>query len=415
MSTTESFTLNFAGDVMLGRLVDQLFPEHVHNTQDQEIAASFARKYPSIAGKGNYTHSSPWGTTLPLFQNSDLNIINLETSVTSTEEPWPNKTFNYRMHPANLAPTLNSACIDFANLANNHTLDFGSEGLIETTWTLKRAKIRFAGAGETVDEAFKPGKLCLPRRENRDCSADANAEPGTQRSENEHSVHIYCASDHPRDWSVVPNFHFIDYSPSTRVKLRSLLLSGGNTSHPDEDDPESDLYHHTVHHHHDIKSKPPALKIFSVHWGPNYSWNPAEKIRSLAHFLIDECDVDIVHGHSSHHVQGVEVYRGKLIIYGCGDFVDDYVLHEEFRNDLGAVWRVIVQEEEVEGRKGLRPVRLEICPTRIDKFRAMLLEPGDQDHIWVKRKITALSRDLGTQVRQNLGEEGQLIVDIARR
>ena len=397
---------------MLGRLVDQLFPEHVQNTQDQEIAASFARKYPSIAGKENYKHSSPWGTTIPLFENSDLNIINLETSVTTTEEPWPNKTFNYRMHPANLEPALNSASIDFANLANNHVLDFGSEGLIETAWTLKKAKIRFAGAGETVNEAFKPAKLFLPRRESRDGSVKADKD--SQQREDKHLVHIYCASDHPRDWSSIPNFHFIDYSSSTRVKLRRLLLSGGSTSHPDEDDPESDVYHHTVHHHHDKKSEPSALKIFSVHWGPNYSWQPAEKIRSLAHFLIDECAVDIVHGHSSHHIQGVEVYRGKLIIYGCGDFVDDYILHEDFRNDLSAVWRVILQGEDLQGRKVLRLVRLEIFPTRIDKFRAMLLNSDDQDHIWVKRKVTALSLDLGTQVRRSLGEEGQIIVDIGR-
>lgn len=130
----------------------------------------------------------------------------------------------------------------------------------------------------------------------------------------------------------------------------------------------------------------------------------------MAHFLIDECEVDIVHGHSSHHVQGVEVYRGGVIIYGCGDFVDDYALSMEFRNDLSAVWRVIVKEKE--RGKGLVLDRLEIFPTRVEKFRAMLLDKGDRDHTWVTERIEELSADLGTRVKEGLGEQGQIVVDI---
>lgn len=153
----------------------------------------------------------------------------------------------------------------------------------------------------------------------------------------------------------------------------------------------------------------PALKVFSVHWGPNYRWMPAAEIRGLAHFVIDECGVDVVHGHSAHHVQGVERYKGKLIVYGCGDFVDDYALNEEFRNDLGAVWRVVVSER-AEG--GLRLDRLEVFPTRVERFRACLLEVGDADHAWVRERIGGLSRELGTAVREELGEMGQLVVDL---
>ena len=129
----------------------------------------------------------------------------------------------------------------------------------------------------------------------------------------------------------------------------------------------------------------------------------------MAHFLVDECGVDIVHGHSSHHVQGVEVYRGKVIIYGCGDFVDDYMVHEKYRNDLGAVWRVIATEGEA---KSLKLDRLEIFPTRIDQFRANLLHKGDEDHEWVREKIQELSWQLGTAVRSDLGEQGQILIDI---
>jgi poly-gamma-glutamate capsule biosynthesis protein CapA/YwtB (metallophosphatase superfamily) len=114
-------------------------------------------------------------------------------------------------------------------------------------------------------------------------------------------------------------------------------------------------------------------------------------------------------------VQGVEVYKGKIIIYGCGDFVDDYALNTEFRNDLGSVWRVLVKEKENNGKdggKGLVLDRLEIFPTRVEKFRAMLLDEGAKDHRWVRKRIEELSLDLGTKVREEFGDQGQIIVDI---
>lgn len=364
MSAAKTFTISFTGDVMLGRLVDQLMPEHVDNKHDEGKAAIFIKAYQTLLGKGRYTPKSPWGTTLPLLHASTLACINLETAVTTAPTPWPDKVFNYRMHPANLGPILHAGGINFASLANNHTLDFGVEGLNETIQTLQAAEIAHAGAGHTTEEARGPAILHLPR---------------TDKAEH-YTVHIYSASDHPRVWASVPGFHLIDYSRETRARLRGLL-----------------------------NATKPALKVFSVHWGPNYEWQPGHRIRALAHFVIDECGVDIVHGHSSHHVQGVEVYRGKLVIYGCGDFVDDYALNEEYRNDLGAVWRVVVKEMG----HGVGLERLEIFPTRVEQFRACLLDSRDADHVWVRRKIRSLSADSGTTVRLQLGEEGEIVVQVS--
>ena len=311
--------------------------------------------------------------------------------------------------------------MDFASLANNHTLDFGTEGLVETVWAVKGLGLGFAGAGESVDECRRPAVLDLPRKVSRVSSSSsaaagaAGAAPdsqggrkwsekekhgghGHERFDSEsngaltkpHKIHVYAASDHPQDWSGVPTFHLIDYSSATRRHLKTL------SSTPEE--------------------QKPALKIFSIHWGPNYTWQPSSDIRSLAHFLIDECDVDIVHGHSAHHVQGVERYKGKLIMYGCGDFVDDYALNERFRNDLGAVWRVVVAEEDRGDGDGaglgLRLERLEVYPTRCDRFQVTLLNGEDEDHEWVRRKITALSEEMGTVVRRELGDDGQVVVDL---
>ncbi|OJJ50865.1 hypothetical protein ASPZODRAFT_126823 [Penicilliopsis zonata CBS 506.65] len=406
-NSPRTYTLNFLGDVMLGRLVDQLFPQHVSNAREAEIITSFTERAPSFFK--NYTHRSPWGNTLPLLHQADMNLINLETSVTTSRVPWPDKAFNYRMHPANIA-VLHEGQVDYASLANNHTLDFGTEGLVETVWTLKTAHIAFAGAGETNVQASRAVELKLPRvypPSGRRSLADKyqkmeeDTKPQTRDKDHTHIIHVYSAADHPHDWAVVPTFNLIDYSSTTRHRLKHILMnnqtaSGGTSA---------------------LNAQTPALKIFSVHWGPNYAWHPDERtIRSLAHFLVDECGVDIIHGHSSHHIQGVEVYRGKLIIYGCGDFVDDYALNEVFRNDLGAVWRVTVSEKQTTdtttSSSGVELSTLEIFPTRIERFQAHLLEPMDPDYDWTRRKVTVLSERLGTTVNSEVGEQGQIVIDL---
>jgi poly-gamma-glutamate capsule biosynthesis protein CapA/YwtB (metallophosphatase superfamily) len=59
--------------------------------------------------------------------------------------------------------------------------------------------------------------------------------------------------------------------------------------------------------------------------------------RQFAHALIDEAGFDLVHGHSSHHPKAIEVHHGRIILYGCGDFITDYEGikgYESFRDDL---------------------------------------------------------------------------------
>ncbi|KAK7885209.1 hypothetical protein LTR67_010700 [Exophiala xenobiotica] len=148
-----------------------------------------------------------------------------------------------------------------------------------------------------------------------------------------------------------------------------------------------------------------GLKVVSMHWGPNYRWHPTNEIVATAHWLIDECDVDLIHGHSSHHVQGVEVYTGKLIVYGCGDFVDDYAVNEHWRNDLSAAWRVTV------GKKDGRPdERLEV-----KKLEANLLKPEDKDHRWVEMKFRELCGRFGTKVEHDLGQDWKMVVDMKKQ
>src|SRR6202022_3829734 len=81
---------------------------------------------------------------------------------------------------------------------------------------------------------------------------------------------------------------------------------------------------------------PGDLVIASIHWGSNWGWEIGDDQIRFAHQLVDG-GVDLVHGHSSHHPRAIELYQGRLILYGCGAFIDDYEGisgHEEFRDDL---------------------------------------------------------------------------------
>jgi len=396
MVTTESgaivYRISLLGDVMIGRLVDALLPTSIAREapdSDPEFAAqivdqSILPKYPRLQG---YHHCSPWGNCINLLKSSDLVIANLETPLTKSEQKWEPKVFNYRSHPENVLCLTNLGMgyprrKGYVSLANNHILDWGVEGLAETVKTLSGVGVDFAGAGRTQDEAEKPALLQLG---------------GTQIDPKQWNITAWSFSDHPNEWKGIKTFNFIDYTSQGREKIRSQILAD-RSCQQNEEGPKQESH----------------LKIVSMHWGPNYRWRPAKEIVELAHWLIDECDIDIIHGHSSHHIQGVEVYKGKLIVYGCGDFVDDYAVDRNWRNDLSAVWRVIVgsNNEVADQGERLEVKRLEVYPTRIEQFSANMKRPDEEGHQWVAEKFRNLCDEFGTKVEQESGDCGSIIVKV---
>ncbi|OAP56561.1 hypothetical protein AYL99_09740 [Fonsecaea erecta] len=382
-TTSKTYSLLLLGDVMIGRLIDALLPTSIARQSphsDPESAALTVDKhillrYPQLK---SYGYLSPWGNSTELIRKSDLVLANLETAVTKSEKKWPNKVFNYRTHPGNVQCLTEVGMGDrtrrgFVSLANNHTLDWAVEGLQETVMTLADNGIEFAGAGRTEEEAHRPATLQLG-------GADG--------------WHVKCWSfaDHPSEWELVNAFNYIEYTGKGRDIIKGQLLAKGPGGG------EGRL----------------GLKVVSMHWGPNYRWHPAKEIVDLAHWMIDECGVDIIHGHSSHHFQGVEIYKGKLVVYGCGDFVDDYAIEPNFRNDLSAIWKVSVEErtEKTKGESELEVKRLEVYPNRIERFQARLLKRDDPDHEWVEQTFRRLCDQFGTQVEKDLGDEGQIVVQV---
>jgi poly-gamma-glutamate synthesis protein (capsule biosynthesis protein) len=133
------------------------------------------------------------------------------------------------------------------------------------------------------------------------------------------------------------------------------------------------------------------IVVASIHWGGNWGYAVSAAERRFAHAVID-AGVDVVHGHSSHHPRGIEVYRDRPILYGCGDFLNDYEGihgHESFRPDL-----VLMYLPVLDAASG-RLLRLPLAPMRIRHFR--LNATPEEDARWLAERLTREGRALGTR------------------
>jgi poly-gamma-glutamate synthesis protein (capsule biosynthesis protein) len=139
----------------------------------------------------------------------------------------------------------------------------------------------------------------------------------------------------------------------------------------------------TVHTH----RRPGDLAVISMHWGSNWGCDVTQEQRVLAHALVDSCACDIFHGHSSHHPRPIEIYRDRLILYGCGDFINDYEGirgKEAFRPDLclGYLPRL--------GKDGALKA-LTLLPYRVRRFR--LEAAGAEDALWLESLLNHTGRN----------------------
>lgn len=339
---TGRIRLFLAGDVMTGRGIDQLLPY----PSDPELHESWvrdARVYVELAEIANgpiakpVGFAYPWGDVLEALERSapDARIVNLETAVTQSDDYWPDKGIHYRMHPSNV-PCLTAARLDCPVLANNHVLDWGAAGLEETLSTLHGAGLATAGAGRNADEARAPAVRDLGERGRVLVFAFGSESSGIPCT--------WAASEERAGVSLLP------VARAAPVILEAVERSAGSGD----------------------------LVIVSLHWGGNWGYRISQSERRLAHRLIDSGRIDVIHGHSSHHPRGVEVYRGKPVLYGCGDFVNDYEGisgHDAFRPDLRLAWLVDIDAAS------RRLARLEVLPFQT---RGLCLRAAARDDIdWI--------------------------------
>jgi poly-gamma-glutamate capsule biosynthesis protein CapA/YwtB (metallophosphatase superfamily) len=149
--------------------------------------------------------------------------------------------------------------------------------------------------------------------------------------------------------------------------------------------------------------KPGDLIVVSIHWGSNWGYHIPYEQEVFARTLIDKADVSIVHGHSSHHPRAIEIYRDRLILYGCGDFLNDYEGiggHEDYRDDLALMYFA-----DLERASGSLQA-LKLFPLQIRKFRLSI--PERRDFKWILKTLD--SECLRFETRVALDSEGQLAV-----
>ena len=333
------------GDVMTGRGVDQILP-HPCNPRLYEEGVRSALDYLYLAEDANGEIRRPvdlsyiWGSALTELERErlDARIVNLETSITHSEAYVP-KGINYRMSPEN-AGCLLAAGVDCCALANNHVLDWGQAGLLETLNTLKQSKIETAGAGRDLDDAWTPAIINVAGKGRVLVFSCASVTSGAPFS--------WAAKREGPGIALLPDF-----------TERSVALIANEVARAKR---QNDVV------------------ILSLHWGPNWGYDVPDEQRRFAHELIDKADISILHGHSSHHAKGIEVYRNRLILYGCGDLLNDYEGiggYEEFRGDLAAMYFADV--DPVSGDL----VALEMAPLQIRHFQ--LNPPTSNDVEWLRK------------------------------
>jgi poly-gamma-glutamate synthesis protein (capsule biosynthesis protein) len=347
---------------MTGRGIDQTLPCPGDPTLHEPCIGN-ATDYVKLAervsgpiGRG-VKFSCIWGDGLDEFHREmpRIKIINLETAITRSETYWETKDIHYRMSPENIG-CLTAAGINCCVLANNHMLDWGVTGLLDTLDALDQAGIKHAGAGRHLRDARTPAIL--------DIGAGMRVIVFSLGS---------IASGIPAAWSAEekrPGLNLIE----TQSKDPIRALARGI----DEVKRERDIV------------------IISIHWGGNWGYKISPAQKNFAHRLVDETGMSILHGHSSHHVKAIDVYKERLILYGCGDFLNDYEGiggYEGFRGDLGLMYFADVMPSTGQ------LLALRMIPTQIRRFRINHASEGDAK--WLETLLNRKGQHFGTRVQRS--------------
>ena len=293
-----------------------------------------------------------WGDVLPIMLATDCRLVNLECVISDRGEPWhpTTKAFHFRARPRALE-FLQAAKIDGVTLANNHVLDFGADALLDCLNLLDRTGIKRTGAGATLEEALVPVLLRLPQGR----------------------VAVVALTDNEPEWEATgtkPGVNYVTHNDRGlkepyRSRMTQALLSARRQA---------------------------DLVIVSAHVGPNWG-APSRAMQALARDLLD-MGADMYWGHSNHTPQGIECYKGKAILYSAGDFVDDYAIDKDERNDLSFLFILEMERGRI--------TRLQLHPTCIEDLGVRVA--NEQERQFLLRTMQTKCKVFGT----TMNVEGQV-------
>lgn len=281
-----------------------------------------------------YGYEYPWTGVAGLLQAADLAFANLECAVSYRGSPVPGKGFTFRGSPASI-PAMRGAGIDVVSHANNHARDFGGEALVDTLFHLEANGIAHCGSGADITQARRPAYLT------------ANGLRVAFLAYND--VNYY-------GWPAGPGYPGVaDASDAGRIAAE---VSAARE--------RSDLV------------------VVSFHWGVEKEYDPTSRQRYLAHLAVDH-GADLVLGHHPHVVQGMEIYKGRLIAYSLGNFVFN-------PGSVQGTYSALLSVTMECGRFDTATIR----PIRIVSGRPVLMS-GQEAASWLGQ-ISSLCAGLGTPV-----------------
>ncbi|GAA3077432.1 CapA family protein [Streptomyces olivoverticillatus] len=308
--------------------------------------------------------SWPWGEVLALLDGAapGARVLNLETSVTRCGDFSPGKAIHYRMNPPNV-PCLSAARPDVCVLANNHVLDFGPRGLEETLDTLADAGLRTAGAGRDEQEARRPA--VVPVGAGGRVLVFSFGMP---------------SSGIPRGWAatdVRPGVDLVAEATDAAAaavagRVRRAKQQGGRSRR------FGPLGGRTG-----ATTSPATRSVSRTPWSTAASTSSTGTPRTTP--------------------RPIEVYRGKLVLYGCGDFIDDYegiTGYEQYRDDLRLAYFASA-DPDTGALTDLRMAPLQARRLRLERA-------AHQDAEWLGRVLGRIGGRFGT--RCDTGPDGELVL-----
>ncbi|MDI6716402.1 MAG: CapA family protein [Actinomycetota bacterium] len=223
-------------------------------------------KDPTYVRKNGY----PYLNIRNLFRSDDLTFGNLECCLSYRGSPAPGKQFTFRGAPES-AHLLKEAGFDIMSVANNHSKDFGSSAFLDTLMYLRLAGVHSSGGGINITEAIKPAIINTKERK----------------------VAFIAFSDIiPYDFAATSSRCGLAPLWDTKLVLDSVKKARDQAD----------------------------IVVVSLHWGQERATYPSSDQTKLAHQIIDS-GADIILGHHPHVIQGIEIYKGKLIAYSLGNFM----------------------------------------------------------------------------------------------
>jgi poly-gamma-glutamate synthesis protein (capsule biosynthesis protein) len=230
----------------------------------------------AFAGDVHYEGSSAsavggnLGTAARVLAKADLAVVNLETAITERGSPEP-KTYTFRA-PARAVAGLRRAGVDAVSIANNHGMDFGRVGLLDTLDAAEKARMPLLGGGEDAERAWQPLRV-------------------TKRG-----VRI----------SVIAATDVLDWLSWVAGPRRPGLASAKDTS--------------TIVAAVKAEARRADVVVVFLHWGVERVVCPTERQRDLARQL-SAAGADVVVGSHAHVVQPAGRVGRTVVKYGMGNFV----------------------------------------------------------------------------------------------